>query len=159
MDHNGFNTAEVLKSTQLYGHALLEMPTSSDSTTKRVTDSSPAIVTHTKLRGKQGGTGQDGHIHLADWTLSVVFWLPADIVRQNVWPTSTHQTLRQQGGTGEDGYIHLGDCMDSQCSIVSTCRYSTTKCMANNYTPNSMAAWRNWNRSTPTFILQTGLSM
>ena len=53
MDHNGFNTAEVLKSTQLYGHALLELPTSSDSTAKRVTDSSPAIDIDTKLRGSK----------------------------------------------------------------------------------------------------------
>ena len=36
---------------------------------KRVANGSP--VTHQTPR-QQGGTGEDGHIHLADWTLSVV---------------------------------------------------------------------------------------
>ena len=44
------------------------MPTSADSKNKRVANSSP--VTHQTVR-QQGGTGEDSHIHLADWTLSV----------------------------------------------------------------------------------------
>ena len=47
---------------------LQTMPPSADSKNKRVTNSSPA--THQTLR-QQGGTGEDSHIHLADWTLSV----------------------------------------------------------------------------------------
>ena len=47
---------------------LQTMPPSADSKNKRVTNSSSA--THQTLR-QQGGTGEDGHIHLADWTLSV----------------------------------------------------------------------------------------
>ena len=45
-----------------------EMPASADSKNKCVANSSPA--THQTLR-QQGGTGEDGHIYLADWTLSV----------------------------------------------------------------------------------------
>ena len=45
-----------------------EMPTSADSKNKCVANGSPA--THQTLR-QQGGTGQDSHIHLADWNLSV----------------------------------------------------------------------------------------
>ena len=44
-----------------------EMPASADSKNKRVADSSPA--THQTLQ-QQGGTGEDGYIHFADWTLS-----------------------------------------------------------------------------------------
>ena len=44
------------------------MPVSADSKNKCVANSSPA--THQTL-GQQGGTGEDGHIHLADWTFSV----------------------------------------------------------------------------------------
>ena len=40
-----------------------EMPASANSTTKCVANGSP--VTHPTLR-QQGGTGEDGHIHLAD---------------------------------------------------------------------------------------------
>ena len=74
-----------------------EIPASADSKTRRVAKSSP--VTHQTLR-QQGGTGEDDHIQLADWTLSVV-------------------------GTSAD---------------------STTKCVANSYTPNSTAAKRTWRR-------------
>ena len=45
------------------------MPTSTDSKHKRVANGSP--VTPQTLR-QQGGTGEDGHIHLADWALSIV---------------------------------------------------------------------------------------
>ena len=45
-----------------------EMPTSADSNNNCVANGCP--VTHQTLR-QQGGTGQDSHIHLADWTLSV----------------------------------------------------------------------------------------
>ena len=44
------------------------MPASADSKNKRVANSSP--VTHQTLL-HQGGSGEDGHIDLADWTLSV----------------------------------------------------------------------------------------
>ena len=42
-----------------------EMPTSADSKNNCVANSNP--VTHQTLR-QQGGTGEDSHIHLADWT-------------------------------------------------------------------------------------------
>ena len=45
-----------------------EMPASADSKNKRVANGSPA--THQTLR-QRGGTGDDGHIHPADWTLGV----------------------------------------------------------------------------------------
>ena len=45
-----------------------EMATCADGTTTCVADSSPSA--HQALR-RQGGTGEDGHIHLEDWTLSV----------------------------------------------------------------------------------------
>ena len=45
-----------------------EMPASADSKTKCVADSSSS--THQTLR-QQGGTGEDGHVHLAYRTLSV----------------------------------------------------------------------------------------
>ena len=45
-----------------------EMPASADSKNKRVANGSP--VTHQTLR-QRGGTGDDGHIHPADWTLGV----------------------------------------------------------------------------------------
>ena len=48
---------------------VLQMPTSADSKTNCVTLSSPA--THQTLQ-QQGGTREDGHAHLSDWTLSVV---------------------------------------------------------------------------------------
>ena len=44
------------------------MPTSAYSKNKCVADGSP--VSHRTLR-QQGGTGEESHIHLADWTLSV----------------------------------------------------------------------------------------
>ena len=44
------------------------MPASADSKTTCVANSSPA--THQTL-GQQERTGEDGHIHLVDWTLSV----------------------------------------------------------------------------------------
>ena len=44
------------------------MPASADSKNKRVANRSSA--THQTLL-QQGGTGEDGHIHLADWTFSV----------------------------------------------------------------------------------------
>ena len=44
------------------------MPASADSKHKRVANGGPA--THQTVR-QQGGTGEDGHIHLADWALSV----------------------------------------------------------------------------------------
>ena len=44
------------------------MPNSADSKNKYVANGSPA--THRTL-GQQGGTGEDGYIHLADRTLSV----------------------------------------------------------------------------------------
>ena len=44
------------------------MPASTDSKNKCVANSSPA--THQTLR-QQEGTGEDGHIHLADRTFSV----------------------------------------------------------------------------------------
>ena len=46
-----------------------EMPASADSKNNCVANSSPA--THQTL-WQQGGTGEDGHIHLIDWTFSVV---------------------------------------------------------------------------------------
>ena len=45
-----------------------QMPTSADSKTTRVANNSPA--THQTL-WQQERTGEDSHIHLADWTLSV----------------------------------------------------------------------------------------
>ena len=42
------------------------MPTSVDNKNKRVANGS--LVTHQTLR-QQRGTGEDGYIHLADWTL------------------------------------------------------------------------------------------
>ena len=45
-----------------------ELPTSADSKNKCVANGSP--VTHQTLQ-QQGGTGEDSHIHLADWNLSV----------------------------------------------------------------------------------------
>ena len=45
-----------------------QMPASADSKTTCVANSSPA--THQTL-GQQERTGEDGHIHLVDWTLSV----------------------------------------------------------------------------------------
>ena len=45
-----------------------EMPASAGSKTKCMANRSPA--THQTLRQK-AGTGEDGHIHLADWTFSV----------------------------------------------------------------------------------------
>ena len=44
------------------------MPTCADGTTKCVANSSPSA--HQALQ-QQRGTGEDGHIHFADWTLSV----------------------------------------------------------------------------------------
>ena len=44
------------------------MPASADSKNKCVANGSPA--THQSVR-QQGGPGEDGHIHPADWTLSV----------------------------------------------------------------------------------------
>ena len=44
------------------------MPTSADSKKKCAANGSPAI--HQTLR-QQGGTGEDGYSHLADWTLCV----------------------------------------------------------------------------------------
>ena len=35
-----------------------------------VTGGNGSLVTHPTL-GQQGGTGEDSHIHLADWTLNV----------------------------------------------------------------------------------------
>ena len=47
-------------------HILQRCPLSADSKTKCVANGSPA--THQTL-GQQGGTGEDGYIHLAEWTL------------------------------------------------------------------------------------------
>ena len=44
------------------------MPASADSKNKCVANSSPAR--HQTI-WQQGGTGKDGHIHHADWTLGV----------------------------------------------------------------------------------------
>ena len=49
-------------------HNTAEMPASAESNNKRVVSSSPA--THQTLR-QQRGTGEDGHIRLVDWTLSI----------------------------------------------------------------------------------------
>ena len=46
-----------------------ETPTSTDSKTKHEANCSPA--THQTLQQQQGGTGEDSHVHLADWTLCV----------------------------------------------------------------------------------------
>ena len=45
-----------------------QTPTSTDSKNKYVANSS--LATRQTLR-QQGGSGEDSHIHLADWTLSV----------------------------------------------------------------------------------------
>ena len=50
-------------------HNAAGMPASADCKNKRVANGSPATTQQT-LR-QQGGTGEDGHIHLADWNLSV----------------------------------------------------------------------------------------
>ena len=49
-------------------HVQQRCPASAGSKTKCVANSSPAA--HQTLRQK-GGTGEDGHIHVADWTFSV----------------------------------------------------------------------------------------
>ena len=87
---------------------------------------------HIKLNGSMGEVEKTTTFILETaWTLSVVFCLPADIVQQNVWPTATHQTLRQRGAFGTDRRPHSSCRLDSQCSILSTCRYNMTKCVAN----------------------------
>ena len=51
-------------------------------------------------------------------------FVPLQTARQNVWPTATHQTLRQQGRIGEDGHIQLADWI---LSVVGTSADITTK--------------------------------
>ena len=75
-----------------------------------------------QILGQQGGTGEDGHIHLADWTLSLYLCRQHDKII--MWPTATHQTLGQQGGPGEDSDIHLADWT---LSVVGTSADIMTK--------------------------------
>ena len=49
-------------------HILQRYPLLQAAKNNRVANSSPATQ---QTLGQQGGTGEDGHIHLADWTVSV----------------------------------------------------------------------------------------
>ena len=72
------------------------MPASADSKNKRVANSSS--VTHQTVR-QQGGTGEDSHIHLADWALSV-----AAIEKKK-----TRRVRERRGERGREGEEREGE--------------------------------------------------
>ena len=93
----------------------LSVCTSADSTTKYVANSYTPNSTAARRnwrRQPQSSCRLDSQ------------FVPLQTARQNMWPTATHQTLRQQGVTVEDSHIDLADWT---LSVVGTSVDITTK--------------------------------